>query len=119
MKSYNNDFNSALGTLYTLMVAKGDPFRARAYKKAQDTLVNYKEPITSLESIKSLPSIGVTILSKLDELMKTGKISAIEKYKNDPMILFTNVYGIGAKKAKELIQKEKITTIEMLKEKKK
>jgi len=118
MKSYNNDFNSALGTLYTLMVAKGDPFRARAYKKAQDTLVNYKEPITSLESIKSLPSIGVTILSKLDELMKTGKISAIEKYKNDPMILFTKVYGIGPKKAKKLIQKKKITTIEMLKEKK-
>ena len=117
MKSYNSEFINALGTLYNLMIAKGEPFRARAYKKAQETLINYKEPITTLDSIKSLPSIGDTILKKMDELMKTGKISAIEKYKNDPMILFTNIYGVGPKKASELIKKEKITTLEMLKEK--
>ena len=113
--SYNEDFISLLGKLYDLMMAKGEPFRARAYKNAQNSIINYKEPITSLDQIRTLPSVGVTILSKLEEFMKTGKIHAIEKYENDPMIIFTKVFGIGPKKAKELVKKENITTIEELK----
>ncbi len=112
---YNEDFISLLGKLYDLMMAKGEPFRARAYKNAQNSIINYKEPITTLDQIKTIPSVGVTILSKLEEFMKTGKIRAIEKYENDPMIIFTKVFGIGPKKAKELVKKENITTIEELK----
>ena len=116
MKSYNAEFIEVLNTLYNLMMAKGEPFRARAYKKAQESIINYKGNITSIDQIKTLPSIGVTILTKLEEYINTGKISAIEKYRNSPMVLFTNIFGVGPKKAKELIEKNKITTIEMLKE---
>ena len=116
MKSYNAEFIELLNTLYNLMMAKGEPFRARAYKKAQESIINYKSDITSIDQIKTLPSIGITILTKLEEYINTGKISAIEKYRNSPMVLLTNIFGVGPKKAKELIEKNKITTIEMLKE---
>jgi len=113
--SYNKEFIDSLGKLYDLMMATGQPFRARAYKNAQNSIISYKEPIITIEQIKTLPSIGVTILSKLEEYMTTGKIQTIEKYENDPMILFTKVFGIGSKKAKELVKKENITTIQELK----
>ena len=47
--------------------------------------------------------------------METGKVNAIEKEKDNPILLFTQIHGIGPKKAEELIKKE-ITTIEKLKE---
>ena len=41
----------------------------------------------------------------------------MKKAKNDPILVFTNVYGIGPKKASELVKKHNITTIEQLRKK--
>ena len=74
----------------------------------------YGKPIYKLEDIKGLPNVGVTILKKFQEYIDTGTLQVLERAKNDPMLIFTEVYGIGAKKAEELVKTHKVTTIEEL-----
>lgn len=108
---YNEQFSKVLGQLHTMMVSKGEPFRARAYKKAQETIMSITTPITDLKQLKGKPGIGETILQKLDEYIKTGTLQMIEREKSNPIYIFTQIYGIGPKKAKELVEKHNIKTI--------
>ena len=110
---YNDLFLARLNELEKIMMMKGDFMRARAYQKAQQAIMLYSDPITNVDQIKDLKGIGKTIIEKFEEYIKTGKIDAIEKEKNNPLIAFTNVYGIGPKKAKDLISSG-ITSIEEL-----
>ena len=112
---YNEAFISLLTQLEKLMMRKGEPMRARAYQKAQQSLMLYDKPITDVKQIADLKGIGKTIIAKFHEYIDTGKLSAIEKEKNNPLFLFTNIYGVGPKKAEELIKKG-ITTIAQLRE---
>ena len=112
----------ALGELNKIMIQKGEIFRARAYQKAQQEIFRYKKDITSVDDIKNLPNIGATIFEKLQELEKTGKIEAIERQKQlileqekTPENIFSKIYGVGPKRAKELVDKG-ISTIEELKQ---
>ena len=114
-KNYNNDFIEILSELKNNQILLGDQFRSKAYSKAEFELIKYNKPIYSVDQIKHLPNIGKTIIEKLNEFVKTGKVNAIEKEKNNPILLFSKVYGIGPKKAKELINKG-ITSIQQLKE---
>ena len=100
---YNEKFVELLGKLRAIMMQQGEPFRARAYQKAMESIMAYPESITSVEQIKKLPGIGTTIQSKLQEYVDTGKISKLEKEKNNPMNILTQIYGVGPKKAKDLI----------------
>ena len=58
--------------------------------------------ITTPSDLDGIPNIGSGIKEKLTEFMQTGKIQHLEDMKNTPKIIFTNVYGIGPKKAEEL-----------------
>ena len=113
-KRYNEDFIEILSELANLMTKKGEPFRARAYKKAEETIIKYPEPIYETSQLKGLPGIGSTILLKLEEFVETGKVAALEKERNDPANIFAEIYGIGPKKAKEIVDSG-ITTIAQLK----
>ena len=47
--------------------------------------------------------------------METGTLQVLESVaKNDPMLIFTEVYGIGSKKANELVKTHNVTTIAQL-----
>ena len=113
-KIYNEDFIKIMGELREIQTALGEHFRANAYAKAEEQLIKYEQPIYSVNQIKNLPNIGKTIIEKLNEFVQTGKLNAIEKEKNNPLIFLTKIHGIGPKKAKELIDKG-ITSIESLK----
>ena len=110
-KVWNNEFVALLGKLYGMMVAKGEGFRGRAYKKAQETILSISEPITSVDQLKGKPGIGATILSKLNEYVSTGTLKLLEREKNNPIYIFTQVYGIGPKKQKNFQQS---TTLKLL-----
>ena len=112
---YNDAFISLLGKLEKLMIQKGESMRARAYQKAQQSLMLYDKPINNVKEITDLKGIGKTILAKFQEFIDTGKLQAIEKEKENPMFIFTNIYGVGPKKAQDLIKKG-ITTIAQLRE---
>ena len=112
---YNKDFLSLLNQLEKIMAMKGDNMRARAYQKAQQAIILYQEPINNVEQISQLKGIGKTILEKFQEYIETGKIEAIEKEKSNPLVIFTNIYGVGPKKAQDLVKKG-ITTIAQLRD---
>ena len=109
-KRWNESFVKVLEELADITLRQGEPFKAKAYQKAQETIMTYEGDIYSLDQIKDLPGIGKTITSKLEEYVQTGTIRFLERERANPMNLLTKVYGIGPKKASELI-KEGITTI--------
>jgi DNA ligase (NAD+) len=115
---YNEQFIDLLGNFEAIMTKNSEPFRAKAYKKAQETIMTYNKPITNIEQLKGLPNIGTTVLEKLLEFVNTGKNELIEQEKNNPVNLFLNVYGIGPKKADELVKVHGITSIEELRKRK-
>lgn len=116
MKRYNEEFIKILGELYNLMISQGEHFRGRAYKKAQETIIMIKENITNVDQLKGKAGIGETILQKLKEYVETGTLKILEREKLNPVNIFTQVYGIGPKKAKELVEKYKITSIKELRD---
>ena len=114
-KMYNQEFIEKLNELAQLMKQLGENFRARAYEKASDSIIKFDKPIHSVDDIKHLPNVGKTIIKKLSEYVETGKISKLEKEKNNPVKIFTDIYGVGPKKAAELVSKHNIKTIKELK----
>jgi NAD-dependent DNA ligase len=90
-------------------------FKSRAYKKAQETIMSYQGDITSPSQLKGMPGIGETIMEKLNEYVTTGKLRLLEREKENPINLLAEVYGIGAVKAKELVDKG-VKTLDQLRE---
>ena len=113
---YNEDFIELLGELNQLLLKKGEFMRARAYQKAQESIINYPDNIKNTDQIKELKGVGATIIKKLNEYIETGKINALEKERNNPIHIFTEIYGIGPKKAQQLID-DGITSLDQLKQK--
>ena len=111
----NEKFIDLMEQLSNIMLKQGEPFRARAYQKAQETIMAYPSDILSPNDLKGQPGIGSTIMEKLEEYVKTGTLKVLEREKVNPVNILTDVYGIGPKKAKELVDKG-ITTIEQLRE---
>uniref|UniRef100_A0A6C0KGC5 DNA polymerase beta n=1 Tax=viral metagenome TaxID=1070528 RepID=A0A6C0KGC5_9ZZZZ len=116
MAPLNATYITLLSKLNELMMAKGEVFRARAYKNAKETIMGLTEDITSWEQLKGKSGIGETILKKFKQYEETGKIEALEREKDNPILIFTEVHGIGPKKAQELVSKYNITTLDELKQ---
>lgn len=111
----NEKFIVLMEKLTDIMLKRGEPFRARAYQKAQETIMSYPGDIMSPNDLKDKPGIGATILDKLNEYIETSTLKILESEKNNPVNILTDVYGIGPKKAKELVN-DGITTITELRE---
>jgi NAD-dependent DNA ligase len=114
-KRYNEQFIDIMDQLAVIQTKQGEPFRARAYQKAQETMMTYQGDITSPDDLKGKPNIGPTIMEKLKEYTETGTLRILEREKNNPVNILADVYGIGPKKAKELVDKG-ITSIEQLRQ---
>jgi NAD-dependent DNA ligase len=115
----NEKFIEVLDKLSGLLLKQGEPFRARAYQKAQETIMVISEDITA-ENYRGIlsdkPGIGVTIMQKFQEYVETGTLELLERERTNPVNIFTDVYGIGPKRAKELVA-EGVTSIEDLRKK--
>ena len=109
----NEKFIDIMEQLANIMLKQGEPFRARAYQKAQETIMAYPTDILSPDDLKGKPNIGPTIMEKLNEYVQTGTLRVLEREKTNPVNILGEVYGIGPKKAKELVDKG-VTTIEAL-----
>ena len=103
-KRWNEDFIKILDELADIMQRQGEPFKSRAYQKAQETIMTYESDINNLAQIIDLPGIGKTIAGKLEEYMQTGTLQILERERANPVNLLTKVYGIGPKKADELVK---------------
>ena len=111
----NEKFIELMEKLADIMLKQGEAFRARAYQKAQETIMAYPGDIMSPNDLKGKPGIGPTIMEKLNEYVETGTLKVLEREKNNPVNILAEVYGIGPKKAKELVDNG-ITSIAQLRE---
>ena len=113
-KAMNDSLVELLGRLEELMTMKGEPFRARAYHKAAESIMLFEGNITNIDQLKGRAGIGATTLKKFKEFEETGTLKVLERAKGNPVYLFTKIYGIGPKKAQSLVEKDGITTIAQL-----
>ncbi len=111
----NETYIGLMEELADIMIKQGEPFRARAYKKAQETIMTYPGDITTPEQLNGQPNIGPTIMEKLKEYQNTGTLKILERERTNPANILADIYGIGPKKAKELVA-QGITSIDMLRE---
>ena len=112
----NSKISIILGELSNIMLKKGEGFRAKAYNCAKDIIDQYPKEIISTNQLKDIPNIGKSSLLHIDEFLKTGKVQIIEEERNNPVNIFADIYGIGPKKAKELVETYHIHTIDTLRE---
>ena len=115
MARLNEKLIKLLAELEDLMHRKGEHMRARAYSKAQETIMLQHYDITNVNQLKGKRGIGKTILAKFKEFVETGTLKTLEKAKNNPIYLFAKIFGIGPKKAKALVDKDGIKTLAELK----
>jgi DNA polymerase/3'-5' exonuclease PolX len=113
------DIIDALEVMQKKEYAEKAPFKARAYAKVVKQLKTYDAPIYNMEDLEGVSGIGDRIKEKIAEIIETGKLHQVEEYKKDPVRELTEtlltIYGIGPAKAKELVEVNKITSIDELK----
>ena len=70
IKRYNEDFSKILSELETILMRQGEPFKARAYKKGEETILTMNEDINTYKQLEGKPGMGSAILKKLKLLKK-------------------------------------------------
>jgi len=103
VKRYNEEFIDLMDKLSNIMLKQGEPFRARAYQKAQESIMAYPDDILNPDQLKGQPGIGTTIMEKLKEYVETGTLRVLEREKTNPINILGDIYGVGPKKAQELV----------------
>ncbi len=80
---------------------------AQAYKGVVKALKEYDGPINSSNDLKDVEGIGKRTLIKVDEIIKTGKLSILEDFKKDKNIMarleLWRILGIGPKMAEKFV----------------
>ena len=107
----NEKYVELMEDLSYIMRVRKEFMRAKAYDNAKNTISSIKDDIVEPKQLKGLPGIGATIFDKLETFTKTNTLDLLEKNKElvekrRAMSVFTNIYGIGEKKAEELITKK-------------
>lgn len=116
MTDYKSAFLDILDRIATIKKNSGEFMRSRAYTKAHEKIILLKK-LTSVDDIKNIKGVGPSVINKLKEFIKTGKVKFLENYKDSPVSTFVEIYGVGPKKAAELVNQHNIQTIEELREK--
>ena len=98
----------------------GQSYRLLTIQKVIKILEKYPEKITNGEQLKDLDGIGKGTINRINEIIKTGKLSEIKEEVIDKSYLnyleeLEDVYGIGHKTALELYNKYNVKSIKDLK----
>lgn len=96
----------------------GDRFRGIAYSKAINAIRGIEKPITSVDDIKGVKNVGNSILEKVAIILDKGGLH-VETSENDKLFEeFASITGIGNVRAKSLIEKDGIKSMDELKKRK-
>ena len=114
-KNFNPPYNEVIKELLEqlILIAKSKAtkeanFKARAYENALTNLKSYKNEITKIEEIKDALKIQSKTSSTLDKIktyLETATLDILEQEKNNPVFIFSKIYGVGPKKAQDLVEK--------------
>lgn len=95
-------------------------FRLSSLSKALNIIKNMKKKITSHNDIKDIKGIGKGTIDRVKEILESGKLKEIKiKGKDNTYIKsidnLVKIFGIGKKKAHELVMKHDVKDIQDLK----
>ena len=102
-------------------VEDDQPYRARAYRRAAQTIVSLPDDIETISSegkLQDLPGVGENIERKIVEILKTGKLETLEKLKQSNPVDVSSLLrleGVGPKTVKSLYKDLKIKNLDDLK----
>lgn len=113
----------ALSVMRDSVKIEGNIFKLRSYEKVIKNIANITEPILSFEQIEVSSGAGDKIKLKLKEIIETGHLKQADKISKRSDVKIKNelmqVYGIGPKKAIDLVEKHEIYSVEDLRKKSK
>jgi DNA polymerase beta len=97
-------------------------YRLRSIEQVLKILKNFPDKITKVTQLKNIKNVGEKSLARIDEILKTGKLSEIKISSDIDKYLqiiteLEDVIGIGRKKAYELFKKYDIQSIKDLQSK--
>ena len=105
MERLNEKLGSLMETLSNIMAKKGDRIKSLAYKKAHEAILSLDRDILALEDLKGVSGIGASSLTHMREYLEKGTLEIIEAERLNPENMLSDIYGVGPKKAKELVEK--------------
>lgn len=99
-----------------------DMYRLKSIIKVIKQIEKYNKEIKFSKDLKNIEGIGANSLKRIDEILKTGKLSEIKiTEETEKYLKFINeledIFGIGRKKAYELFKNHNIKSIAELKKK--
>jgi DNA polymerase (family 10) len=106
-----------------LELKEENPFKVRAYRKAAQNIEALSKNINEIYSqggikaLQSVPGIGLHIAEKIEEFIKSGKVSAHQKLLKEfpkDFLKLVEIPGMGPKTAHMLYKKLKIDSPEKL-----
>ncbi|MFA4858381.1 MAG: DNA polymerase/3'-5' exonuclease PolX [Candidatus Margulisiibacteriota bacterium] len=106
-----------------LELKSDNPFKIRAYRRAAQNIESLSHDLKDtyasggLAALEEIPGIGLHIAEKIEEYIKTGKVSAHEKLKKSfpkNFLSLVDIPGMGTKTAVLLYKKLKIDSPEKL-----
>lgn len=107
-----------LGTLVKKERLEKNIFKVRAYEKVIKQLEKI-EKIKGWKDLEGVSGIGKKISEKIDEIFKTGRLESAERVRSEKDLeiydILMKIHGVGPKKAKELVEKYLIKSIDDLK----
>jgi DNA polymerase (family 10) len=107
-----------LGFLTDVEGGKNSQFKTRAYYRAADTIESLPESMSALYDsggigrLLEIPSIGNAIASKVEEFIRSGRISQLEEMRmRIPVSELSGIEGIGPKTIKLLYDRLQIKNL--------
>lgn len=113
-RGMNTQLMDILEQMADMRAKEGEPFKARAFKTAYDTLAATKADITAPQDLKGLAGFGPSVTAICTEYMTTGHVAVLEAFKQSPVNVFAEIYGVGPKMAAKLVEKDGIRTLDQL-----
>jgi hypothetical protein len=119
----NQEIAERLGTASRLLRdQQANPFRVNAYARAAETVEGLGRPLAEIRrrggiaALIALPSIGTGIAAAIDEMLRTGRWSLLERLhgSHDPEDVLRTVPGIGPVLAARLHDELHIDSLEAL-----
>lgn len=81
--AHNEEVAAAFEEMAELLAIEGEnPFRVRAYQRAAQVIRSLPRALADfrgVEELDALPGIGADLAAKIDELLRTGRLAALEK----------------------------------------
>jgi len=114
------DIFAAMGDI--LAIQGASYHRVLAYRRAAETVAALGRPIVEVwraGELEDLPGIGKTLAAKIDELMRTGKLSAYERLKAQVpvgVVEMLRISGVGPKRAAAFWRELGLTSVDELAE---